>query len=92
MPTRARADHPVADVTEDKYTVTEWNGITLEVKKKFPMFGFMKRLEESPISAIALILSPETLAVIEEVDMGFEDLDSLLNAISEAMGLKNRGN
>ena len=88
----AKPVHPASDLEEGKYTIREWNGIKLEIKKKFPLFGLLKALDESPIKAMSLVMSPDTLAVLETTDMDFDDVNELLDIMSEAMGLKNLGN
>lgn len=89
MPT-ARKDHPSDDA--QNYTVAEWHGMNLQIKKKFPMFAFMRTLNENPIEAIAMILSPSSLEALENLDMDFEDLDDLVGTISKNLGAKNSGN
>ncbi len=89
MATAPRKPHPADD---QNHTIVVWHDIPLQVKKKFPMFGFMRALDKSPIDAIGMILSEESLAKLEEVEMDFADLSDLMEAVSEGLGAKNAGN
>jgi hypothetical protein len=84
-----RRTHPSED---SQFTTVVWRDIPLTLKKKFPMFGFMRTITKDPIEGIAMILSEESLAVLEEVEMDFADLNNLIETISEGLGAKNAGN
>lgn len=88
MPTNR--NHPSSDT--DLYNVVVWRDVPIQVKKKFPMFGFMSKLDKNPIEAMAMILSEESLATLEGIDMDFADLNELIEKISEGLGAKNAGN
>ncbi len=92
MPQRStvQRDHPSDDLQQ--YTVAEWNGITLRIKKRFPMFGFMRKLEKNPVDAIAMILDEESLLALENADMDMNELDELIGVISKNLGAGNQGN
>jgi hypothetical protein len=85
-----RKPHPADDFAE--FTIVEWRDYKIEVKKKFPMFGFMRKLNGDPIGAIAMILSEGSLEELESIEMDFADLNELIEKISEGLGAKNAGN
>lgn len=82
--------HPSDDKTP--YAEVIWRDVPLQVKKKFPMFGFMRALDRNPIEAICMILSEDSVASLEEIEMDFEDLNDLVSSISKALGAGDSGN
>lgn len=88
MPTQRRT-HPADDT---QFVTVVWRDIPLKLKKKFPMFGFMRTITKDPIEGIAMILSEESLAALEEIDMDFADLNNLIETISDGLGAKTAGN
>lgn len=90
MPTRAVKDHPNDD--NALFTTFEWRGNVFTVKKKFPIFGFMRVLDKSPIEAMTMILSPESLELLETYEMDFADLGDFVNTVSKNLGAGNSGN
>lgn len=85
-----RKPHPSDD--NEQFTTVVWRDVPVLVKKKFPMFGFMRKLDKNPIDALALILADESLEALEQIDMDFADLNELIEKISEGLGAKNAGN
>lgn len=83
-------DHPADDL--QNYNIVEWHDIKLLVKKRFALFGFMRKLEKSPIEAIAMILHEESLSALEEVEMTMQELDEVIEVISKGLGAGNAGN
>lgn len=84
-----RKIHPSDD---NQFTTVVWRDVPLQVKKKFPMFGFMRTITKDPIEGISMIISEESLAVLETIEMDFADLNELIETISEGLGAKNAGN
>jgi hypothetical protein len=85
----------MAHPADDRLDVVpvEFNGVTLNVKTKVQVFKFMKTLEKSPFSAIEMVLAaPEDVEALEELEFGFDELEDLLNKITSALGVGNRGN
>ncbi len=70
----------------------EYQGEKYTTLRKFKMVRFFRLLEENPISAIALILTDESLARLEEKDMDMDDFKDLLEIVAKSLGAESAGN
>lgn len=82
-----------ATVTNEGQNKTfEFEGEVYTVKAKFQMFKFMRLIGSSPVEAIAIALTPDSLAKLDEIDMDMDTFKLLLENISDAISgtdLKN---
>lgn len=70
----------------------EFNGETYRVKNKFKIVKFFKLLNENPILGLEQVVEDEDFARLEEIDMDMNDLQRLVEAISQAIAGSNSGN
>lgn len=70
----------------------EFQGETFQVRRRFKMFKFFKELTDNPVSAIALVLTEESLAKLEDRDLDMDEFKDLLEVISLAIAGTNAGN
>jgi hypothetical protein len=75
-----------------EFKTFEFDGETYRVKSKFKIFKFFKLLNENPILGLEQVVEEEDFARLEEVDMTMEDLQRLVEAISQAISGSNSGN
>lgn len=81
---------PEADLQE--FTSFEFQGETYQTKRKFKMFKFFKTLSENPVEAVALALTDDSVARLEEKDLDMDDFKDLLELISNSIAGTNSGN
>lgn len=82
--------HPALD--EQKIVEIEFDGMTLQVKKSFKIFKFLKLVKEDAIAAISLALTDESLETLEEKEMTMEQFDALMNEVAETLSGVRLGN
>lgn len=70
----------------------EFQGETYQTRRKFKMVKFFRALEENPITAIALILTEDSLARLEDKEMDMDDFKDLLEVVAKSLGTGNAGN
>lgn len=81
---------PEQDLNE--FTEFQFQGETYETKRKFKMFKFFKTLSDNPVEAVALALTDDSVARLEEKDLDMDDFRELLELISNAIAGTNSGN
>lgn len=81
---------PADDLKE--FNEFEFQGETYTTKRKFKMVKFFKALEENPITAIALILTDDSLERLEDKEMDMEDFKDLLEIVAKSLSGTNAGN
>lgn len=69
-----------------------FNGVTLEVKPKFKIFKFLRLLNSSPIEAISLALTDESIEQLEDMDMDMKEFEQVLELIAEKIAGTTQGN
>lgn len=79
-----------ADDYETK--IFEFNGETYRVKSKFKIVKFFKLLNDNPILGLEQVVEEDDFARLEEIDMTMDDLQRLVEAISQAISGSNSGN
>lgn len=70
----------------------EFQGETYDVKKKFKMMKFFRKINENPVDALSLALTDESLERLEELELDMEDLKVLLEALAQTLAGTNSGN
>lgn len=70
----------------------EFNGETFRVKNKFKMVKFFRLLNENPILGLEQVVEEEDFKRLEDIDMDMDDLQRLVEAISQAIAGSNSGN
>lgn len=70
----------------------EFQGETYEIKKKFKMMKFFRRLSENPVEALSLALTEESLERLEELELDMDDFKTLIEALSQGLAGTNSGN
>lgn len=70
----------------------EFQGEVYQTYRRFKMFKFFKTLSDNPVEAVALALTEESLAKLEEKDLDMDDFKDLLEQISNAIAGTNSGN
>jgi hypothetical protein len=75
-----------------EFKTFEFDGETYRVKSKFKMVKFFRTLNENPVLALEYVVDEEDFAKLEEVDMNMDDLQRLVEAISQAISGTTSGN
>lgn len=70
----------------------EFQGETYDVKKKFKMMKFFRKINENPVDALSLALTGESLERLEELELDMEDLKVLLEALAQTLAGTSSGN
>lgn len=81
---------PADDLLE--FNEFEYQGEVYSTKRKFKMVKFFRALEENPVSAIALILTDESLERLEEKEMDMEEFKDLLEIVAKSLAGTTAGN
>lgn len=80
---------PASDLETKSF---EFQGETYEVKKKFKMMKFFRKLNENPVEALSLALTEESLERLEELELDMDDFKALIESLSQALAGTNSGN
>lgn len=70
----------------------EFQGERYTTLRKFKIVKFFRLLEQNPITALAEILTEESLSKLEEKDMDMDDFKDLLEVVAKSLGAENAGN
>jgi len=75
-----------------EFKTFEFDGETYRVKNKFKMVKFFKTLNDNPVLALEYVVEPEDFAKLEDIEMDMDDLQRLVEAISQSIAGTNAGN
>lgn len=75
-----------------EFKTFEFDGETYRVKSKFKMVKFFRTLNENPVLALEYVVEEDDFSKLEEIDMDMNDLQRLVESISQAISGTTSGN